>query len=249
MVLTKEKINTLELKDYNKYPILNLNGENDENGFQIFTPKFIVRDMIDAIGVDKIIDINKTILEPTSGDGAFTVRILDLRLKYIIEENLSGFLYLSSIALSTIYSIEMDAELLIKQRNNLFSLIKYYLSKYKIKYDEKYIELVTDIIKTNVIWGETNIRTDRVQEEKGNAIIGWYMPTEIKTTKMVYEEKKIKITNLFGEQETVKVKSNNKIEKIHIKSNRSKSNRIKIYEWYIEEELSYAKKNVPIEVE
>ena len=55
-------------------------GSNDVEGYQVFTPKFVVNDMASAIGND-CLDVNKTILEPTSGDGAFTVFILNKRLK------------------------------------------------------------------------------------------------------------------------------------------------------------------------
>ena len=47
-------------------------GHNDTEGYQIFTPEFIVKDMCAAIGND-IFDFSKNVLEPTSGDGAFTV--------------------------------------------------------------------------------------------------------------------------------------------------------------------------------
>lgn len=249
MHFTNHELNEKELINYEKYPVLNLNGSNDENGFQIFTPECVVNGMLNSIGIDNILDIKKTILEPTSGDGAFTVRILDLRLKYIIEKSKDEFLVNSAIALSTIYSIEMDLELLIKQRNNIFSLIHFYINKFSIPYTVDYFKLIEDIIKTNFIWGETNIRKDHVFKENNKAVIGWYMPSEIEKTKLVYTEKTVETTNLFGEIEYIKVKSKDKKEKKVIESRRSKTNRIKIYQWTINKDLSFTKKAVPIEVD
>ena len=54
-------------------------GHNDTEGYQIFTPDFIVRDMCAVVGND-IFDSSKNVLEPTSGDGAFTTYILQKRL-------------------------------------------------------------------------------------------------------------------------------------------------------------------------
>jgi len=126
-------------------------GTSDEEGYQIFTPEFIVNGMVDAIGKKEVLDFSKTILEPTSGDGAFTCRILIMRLKKIKE----NFAALSLKALSTIYSIEMNEELITKQRNNIYTIMCDYAGKKKIT-DEKYFECLKDIILSNFIWGMTN---------------------------------------------------------------------------------------------
>lgn len=109
--------------DFKKYPDLDIGGSDDIDGFQIFTPDFIVKDMINIVGKDNINDFNKTILEPASGDGAFTVKILESRLKTITRDE--KYFKNSLIALSTIFSIEMDEYLVIKQRSNVFSLLMY----------------------------------------------------------------------------------------------------------------------------
>jgi len=44
--------------------------------------------MISSIGRDKILNPETTILEPTSGDGAFTTRILKYRLEKLRTESL-----------------------------------------------------------------------------------------------------------------------------------------------------------------
>ena len=130
-------------------------GHNDVEGYQIFTPDFIVKDMCKAVG-DDILDFGKTVLEPTSGDGAFTTYILKKRL-----ETINGNFEIESLkALSTIYSIEMDKELIEKQRNNIFTLVKSFISKKNIEVDESYFEMLKYIISYNFIWGMFNSEFD-----------------------------------------------------------------------------------------
>ena len=130
-------------------------GHNDVEGYQIFTPDFIVRDMCAAVG-DDILDFSKTILEPTSGDGAFTTHILRKRLETIKN----NFEIESLKAFSTVYSIEMDKELIKKQRNNIFTLVKLFIRENSIEVDESYFEMLKCIITTNFIWGIFNSEFD-----------------------------------------------------------------------------------------
>lgn len=126
-------------------------GYNDVEGYQIFTPDFIVRDMCAAVG-DDILDFTKTILEPTSGDGAFTTYILRKRLETIKKD----FEIESLKALSTIYSVEMDKELIEKQRNNIFTLVKLFILEKNIEVNHSYFEMLKCIISYNFIWGMFN---------------------------------------------------------------------------------------------
>ena len=126
-------------------------GHNDTEGYQIFTPDFIVKDMCEAVGPD-IFDSSKTVLEPTSGDGAFTTYILQKRLEKINR----NFEIESLKALSSIYSIEMDKELIEKQRNNIFTLVKLFVESNKIEVHSSYYEILKCIIVRNFIWAMFN---------------------------------------------------------------------------------------------
>ncbi len=142
-----------KIKELDKVSFLS-HGENDDNGFQIFTPDFIVDGMMKAIGYSKIEDFSKTILEPTSGDGAFTCRILERRLNKAWKDK-ETFVPQSLRALSTIYSIEMDKSLIEIQRNNIFTIFMSFVKKGHLE-DEKYIDLIKEIIARNFIWGMFN---------------------------------------------------------------------------------------------
>ena len=126
-------------------------GHNDIEGYQIFTPDHIVKDMCLTVGPD-IFDCTKNVLEPTSGDGAFTTYILQKRLEKIKD----NFELNSLKALSTIYSIEMDKELIEKQRNNIFTVVKLFIKKHKIEVSDLYFDVLKCIITTNFIWAMFN---------------------------------------------------------------------------------------------
>lgn len=158
------------IEDLGEKMQLSSEGHNDIEGYQIFTPDFIVDDMIKMIGLHNIVDIDKTILEPASGDGAFTVRILEMRLKNLKSDEYTLLNALNS--LSTIYAIEMDRDLLIRQRNNLYSTFLLYLKKTNQVLTNHVCQLIKQIIVSNIIWGETNIR----EEYAKSNIVGWYLP-------------------------------------------------------------------------
>lgn len=224
-----------QLKRLNKVIYME-HGSSDEEGYQIFTPEFIVNGMVDAIGKKEVLDFSKTILEPTSGDGAFTCRILLMRLKTIKDNYAINALK----ALSTIYSIEMDEELIIKQRNNIYTIVCDYADKKKIK-DQKFFKCLEDIIFTNFIWGMTNIIFLNKKEQYDFSLfsiddssstkvenIAYYMPISEKEIKEdINIEKKGYIRNSYEEA--------------------LKNKRVKFYSWIINDDLSYEKKPEDIE--
>ncbi len=135
------------------------NNKNFDN-FQIFTPKFIVDGMIKAIGEGYVSDFNHTILEPTSGDGAFTCNIFELRLKNNISDDTKDIFTTLLRCLATIYSIEMDKDLIIKQKNNIYTIAKKFLSNKNILLNQDEDDFLKILISLNFIWGETNIKTE-----------------------------------------------------------------------------------------
>lgn len=131
-------------------------GENDENGYQVFTPAFIVEGMIKAVGEKEIDDWNRTILEPTSGDGAFTGRILERRLKKAMGEK-NSFPANALRSLSTLYSVEMDKELMERQRNNIFTIFMKAARKMQSQDNADLIAKAKRIIANNFLWAMTNM--------------------------------------------------------------------------------------------
>lgn len=152
----KSKFNKAQLKAFDSIVAYNelklaAGGSNDIEGYQVFTPRFIVKQMVEMVGND-ILDFTKTILEPTSGDGAFTTYILSKRLE-TIDDNAE----IESLkALSTIYSIEMDKELILKQRNNIFTVFANWVRERDLEVNPSYSDMIKCIITTNFIWAMFN---------------------------------------------------------------------------------------------
>lgn len=132
-------------------------GHNDSlDNFQIFTPRFIVDDMLKSIGIDNITNNDYKILEPTSGDGAFTCRILELRLD-MIDKFFGDLFEQVLICLNTIYSIELDKDLITEQRNNIYTISLKYLDANGRELTEAEDAILRFLIVSNFIWAETNI--------------------------------------------------------------------------------------------
>lgn len=153
------------------------------NNTQIFTRRTDIDKMIASIGIDYIKNPATTILEPTSGDGAFTTRILELRLEEFKEKTIEEFLLLSLKALSTIYSIEYELASLEVQRNNMYTLMMKYLKNHILtEEDEKYYntksdrwqKLVKEIIFYNIIWGATSTELDPDYKLSDRPVLGKY---------------------------------------------------------------------------
>jgi len=157
-------------------------GHNDTEGYQIFTPEFIVKEMCEAIG-DDIIDFSKNILEPTSGDGAFTVYIFMKRLGKAAKSN--NFELNSLKALSTIYSIEMDEELVVKQRNNILTAADLFIKEHNIIVGEGYFDVLKCIITKNFLWAMFNDdqNTQSMATFNGEIDVAFAMPNAEKNKK------------------------------------------------------------------
>lgn len=112
--------------------------------------------MVKGIGIENITNLEYTILEPTSGDGAFTTYILEQRIRKYLNEKEKIFYYILK-SLSTLYSVEMDRQLLLRQRCNIYTTIINLLNE--INYDLSAFQenMIKYMIVTNFIWGCFNI--------------------------------------------------------------------------------------------
>ena len=145
------------IKRLKKVDLKSCGSNNDLDNFQVFTPEFIVNDMIEAVGVDNIANNDFNVLEPSSGDGAFTCRILQLRLKKNVKKDTENVFEALLKCLSTIYSIELDRNLVDEQRNNIYTISMKFLEKRKVSLTEAEDASLRLLIYSNFIWGETNI--------------------------------------------------------------------------------------------
>lgn len=150
-----DELNSIKLID--KVALKTCGSNEDLDNFQIFTPEFIVNDMIKAVGVNNVANNNFNILEPSSGDGAFTCRILELRLNKNINKSTENVFEALLNCLATIYSVELDEKLIEEQRNNIYTVAIKFLKNRKVSLSEPEDATLRLLIHSNFIWGETNI--------------------------------------------------------------------------------------------
>ena len=154
-----ESVNFSEVEKSIKFidePSFADHGEIDDDNVQIFTPSDIVTGMLKTIGFNNVDDYSQTVLEPSSGDGAFTGIILERRLKKALKDK-EHFPALALRGLSTIYSIEMDKDLIEKQRNNIYTILVLFCKKAQYVPTDQFDLLARAIIARNFIWGMTNV--------------------------------------------------------------------------------------------
>ena len=85
---------------------------------EVFTPDWLVQEMLDALPVDSFTDPTKTFLDPSCGDGNFLVAILKRKLD-------AGHPPLR--ALSTVYGVELMADNTEECRRRLKAIVVEYL--------------------------------------------------------------------------------------------------------------------------
>lgn len=141
---------------------------------EVFTPAWVVNDMLDLLpsrGEENVWATpqdaeQKRFLDPTCGEGAFLVEVLDRKLRrcdrYYTRDQAS-WEWQSAIAVSSVYGIELlddNRELCIK---NLFStFLARYQSHYRTTPNEQALAAVHFIIELNIMQGDslTFLRAD-----------------------------------------------------------------------------------------
>lgn len=142
---------------------------------EVFTPKWMVDKMIDQPEIAaKVRSLTATFLEPSAGEGAFLIEILDRKLKYAAElsKNAREFGNNALMALSTLYGIELledNVEMLVMNMNDTFSddYRELMADLYQKKPDQNVYNSAKTIIRANMAQGDTLKKTDA----SGNPII------------------------------------------------------------------------------
>ena len=128
---------------------------------EVFTPKKIVNKMLNIPEIKEACEnLTATFLEPSAGEGAFLVEILDRKLKMVSEKynnDLTSYESYSLLALTTLYGIELLEDNAQTCVMNMFQL---YYDNYKEQVQhhngivkKKVLDSAKEIISSNIRQG------------------------------------------------------------------------------------------------
>ena len=97
---------------------------------QVFTPNWIISEILNLVGYDNENILNKYILEPSSGDGAFLLEIVNRYINICIDKKIETHEIKERLE-KYIYGVEFDEIEYIKSIQNLNQLVntKLHISK------------------------------------------------------------------------------------------------------------------------
>mgnify|MGYP000983041489 CR=1 FL=1 len=134
---------------------------------EVFTPKEIVDAMVSLPGLDEsIVQYSTTVLEPSVGEGAFLINILQRRLQHLADkfpEDLVKFENFALLAISSLYGIELLEDNVKKCVINLyvtfFDFYKNFAAKFNKSPKANILESAKTIIAINIVQGDFLKRT------------------------------------------------------------------------------------------
>lgn len=129
---------------------------------EVFTPKEIVDAMVTLPGLsDFITQVTTTVLEPSVGEGAFLINILERRLQLLatkFPDDLVRFENYALIAISSLYGVELLEDNVKKCVINLyisfFDFYKDFASKFNKTPKNDVLESAKTIIAINIVQGD-----------------------------------------------------------------------------------------------
>ncbi len=134
------------LKNIFSVKVIILNKDRVKKFGEVFTPPEIVNKMLDDENIADVFEtLDAKILEPTAGDGAFLVGILQRKLK-LAKNSADAF-----TALSSIYGIEIQFDNLAYARKNVADTFTAYHEKIFGDFDKN---LMWQILFKNIVQGD-----------------------------------------------------------------------------------------------
>ncbi|MEH6938776.1 N-6 DNA methylase [Bacillus sp. JJ664] len=158
---------------------------------EVFTPKNIVNKMLNVPEIKEACEnLTATFLEPSAGEGAFLVEILERKLKMVTEKynnDLTTYESYSLVALTTLYGIELLEDNAQTCVMNMFQL---YYDNYKEQVQhhngtvmKKVLDSAKEIISSNISQG--NFLTRKAVDGKPLVFSKWSPVNMRKTTKNI----------------------------------------------------------------
>ena len=158
---------------------------------EVFTPKEIVDAMVTLPGLkDSIIQFSTTVLEPSVGEGAFLINILERRLQLLADkfpEDLVKFENFALLAISSLYGIELLEDNVKKCVINLYVAFLEFYKDFAAKLNkapkENVLQSAMTLIVVNIVQGDFLKRT---KNDGGQIVFSEWKPIKLqKNTKHI----------------------------------------------------------------
>lgn len=177
---------------------------------EVFTPKEIVDAMVTLPGLhESIIQATTTVLEPSVGEGAFLINILERRLRLLADRypnDLVRFENQALLALSTLYGIEILEDNVKKCVINLFHTFHDFYKQFALNLNQSIKKKVEDsaktIISANIVQGDFLKRI--TSDDKPIVLSQWqtiHLTKSTKTIKVIRTE--ISLQQIYDKYEPI----------------------------------------------
>jgi len=145
---------------HEKSPVLIKSKDRVQKHGEVFTPKWLVNQMIEIPGIkEKADDIFATFLEPSAGEGAFLTAIEEIKLEHVKAKYRGALWDVHALwAISSIYGIEYLEDNLKVARQKMLELFCNYFEKVhgtSISKKSDIYKSAETIIRVNIVQGDT----------------------------------------------------------------------------------------------
>jgi len=150
---------------------------------EVFTPKWVVDDMLDELPTDLFEDPKSRFLEPSCGNGNFIIEILARKFEYIASETpKSKRDFAIFVALASIYGIDISEQNILEARLRIWTLVETFLNKYFKEYstDLQLQRAFRYLIDSNIVVGDTLKGGEEIE------IIEFTYPNENLVTRRIF---------------------------------------------------------------
>lgn len=120
---------------------------------EVFTPRNIVKDMMDLEGVKELsYELDSTFLEPSCGNGNFLIQILARKLMLVNIDNIDID---TARALCSIYGVDIDKDNVVESRERMLKAIEILYYNNNKTLDDSIRKSFKYILNRNIILGNT----------------------------------------------------------------------------------------------
>lgn len=158
---------------------------------EVFTPKRIVKKMLDIPEIKEACEkVHTTFLEPSAGEGAFLVAILERKLSVVSKKfnnDLTQYENYSLLALTTLYGVELledNAQICVMNMfQQYYDSYKAQVARHNGELKKKVLDSAKKIISLNIITG--NFLTRKSRDGSSLVVVEWQPINVMKISKNI----------------------------------------------------------------